>query len=117
MKCSALTALALLAVCGVAAAAGPSIRVQPASVHAGQRVVISGNVGGCPVCDRVSLLSKAFSHRHEFAGVPAVYARVRSNGRYGHSVLIPSGRAAKRYVITARCGGGNFGVSAHVRVL
>jgi hypothetical protein len=117
MKRCALTGVAVLAISGVALAAGPSIHVSPASVHAGQRVQISGNAGACPAGDRVSLLSKAFSPRHEFAGVPAVYARVKSNGRYGHSVLIPSGRAAGRYVITARCGGGNFGVSAHVRVL
>lgn len=117
MKLSALTVVAVLAVSGSALASGTSIRVKPATVHAGDRVVISGNAGGCPVGDRVMLLSKAFSARHEFASVPAVYARVRSGGDYGHSVLIPSGRAPGKYVITARCGGGNLGVSAHLRVL
>jgi hypothetical protein len=116
MKWIALTGLVLMAISGVAVASGPSIRVAPATVRAGERVEISGSAGGCPVGDRVTLLSKAFSSRHEFASVPAVYARVRSNGRYGHSVLIPRERAAGRYGITGRCGGGNLGVSASVRV-
>jgi hypothetical protein len=106
----------VLAVSGVAVAAGPSIRVNPSTVRAGERVEVSGGAGGCPAGDRVTLLSRAFSSRHEFASVPAVYARVRSDGRYGHSVLIPRGRAAGRYAITARCGGGNFPVSAHLRI-
>ena len=109
--------VASLVVSAVALAAAASIHVTPGTVHAGQRVEVSGNAGGCPVGDRVTLLSRAFSHRHEFAGVPAVYARVKSNGQYGHSVLIPSGRHADRYSITGRCGGGNLGVTAHLRVL
>jgi hypothetical protein len=106
-----------LAISGGAGAAGPSIHVTPAKVHAGDRVQVSGSAGGCTVGNRVTLISRAFSHRHDFAGLPAVYARVRSDGRYGHSIRIPSGRAADRYSITARCGGGNFGVEAHLRVL
>jgi hypothetical protein len=117
MKWSALTALTLLAISGVAFASGASIRVKPSTVHAGDRVVISGSAGGCSVGDRVTLLSKAFSSRHEFASVPAVYARVKSNGRYGHSILIPRDRPAGKYVISGRCGGGNLGVSAQLRVL
>jgi hypothetical protein len=62
------------------------------------------------------MISKAFSHRHDFAGLPAVYAKVKSGGSFGHSVKIPAGRAAGRYTITARCGGGNLGVAAHLRV-
>jgi hypothetical protein len=116
-RLAGIAAAAALAVSGVALAASASIHVTPGTVHAGQRVEVSGNAGGCPVGDRVTLLSRAFSHRHEFAGVPAVFARVKTNGHYGHSVLIPSGRHAGRYSITGRCGGGNFGVTAHLRVL
>jgi hypothetical protein len=114
---AALTGLAVIAVSGTALAAGTSIVVKPATVRAGERVQISGSARGCPAGDRLSLLSKAFSSQHEFAGVPAVYAKVKAGGRYGHSVLIPGGRAADRYTITARCGGGNLGVSAHLRGL
>jgi hypothetical protein len=42
---------------------------------------------------------------------------VKCNGRFGHSALIPSGRRAGHHSITGRCGGGNFGVTAHLRVL
>jgi hypothetical protein len=48
--------------------------------------------------------------------VPAVFAQVRAGDRYSVRARIPSTRKARRYAITARCGGGNFGVTAHVRV-
>jgi hypothetical protein len=97
-------------------AASPAIHVSPHTVKAGQRVVVSGNASGCPSGDAVTLLSKAFSHRHDFAGVPAVYARVKSNGHFGHSVKIPATTPAGSYTITGRCGGGNLGVTARLRV-
>jgi hypothetical protein len=99
-----------------ALAAGTAIKVSPTTVKAGKRVVVSGNADGCPVGDAVTLLSKAFSHRHDFAGLPAVYAKVKSGGKFGHSLKIPASRPAGRYTITARCGGGNLGVVAHLRV-
>jgi hypothetical protein len=117
LKLTGIVGLATLAVSATAFAAGASIHVTPSTVHAGHRVELSGNAGGCPVGDRVTLLSRAFSHRHEFAGVPAVFAIVRSNGHYSRSTLIPSRRRPGRYGITARCGGGTFGVTAHLRVL
>ena len=104
------------AVIALAVTAAASIHVAPATVDAGGRVSISGSARGCPTGDRVMLLSRAFSHRHDFAGVPAVFARVRRDGSYGHSVRIPAGTPAGRYAITGRCGGGNLGVTAHLRV-
>src|SRR4051794_9140356 len=53
---------------------GPTIHATPATVRAGQRVRISGLAGGCPKGDRVTLLSRAFPHTHDFAGLPAVFA-------------------------------------------
>jgi hypothetical protein len=47
------------------------------------------------------VLSRAFVHTHDFAGVSAAYARVRVGG-------------AVR--VTARCGGGNLGVPVHLTV-
>jgi hypothetical protein len=117
VKIVAAVVLAGFAVSASALAAGPSIHITPGTVHAGQRVQLSGSAGGCQVGDRVTLLSAAFSPRHEFAGVPAVFARVRTDGHYGHSVLIPRARRPGRYSISGRCGGGNFGVTAHLRVL
>jgi hypothetical protein len=48
--------------------------------------------------------------------VPAVFATVRSGGAFSTRTTIPRHRKVKRYVVTARCGGGNLGVLAHVRV-
>jgi hypothetical protein len=112
-----LAASLVLALSAVAFAAGTSIRVHPHRVEAGHRVHIRGSAGGCPVGDRVTLLSKAFPHRHEFAGVPAVFTRVQSGHRFERRVRIPAQRAAGRYSVSGRCGGGNLGVTAHFRVL
>jgi hypothetical protein len=95
---------------------GPTIHATPASVAAGQRVRISGLAGGSATGDRVTLISRAFAHTHDFAGLPAVFATVRGDDTYAVRVRIPATRQARRYGITARCGGGNFGVAAHLRV-
>jgi hypothetical protein len=96
---------------------GPTINATPRSVGAGQRVRISGLAGGCAKGNRVTLLSRAFPHTHDFAGLPAVFTKVRADDTYAVRVRIPSTRQATRYAITARCGGGNFGVTAHLRVI
>jgi opacity protein-like surface antigen len=116
LKRLALCAALALAVATPALAASTSIKVNPTTVKAGQRVVVSGNAGDCPAGDAVTLLSKAFSHRHDFAGLPAVYAKVKTGGHFGHSVKVPSGTRPGRYTISGRCGGGNLGVQAHLRV-
>jgi hypothetical protein len=97
-------------------AAGPTIQVNPQSVPHGQVVRIFGMVPGCPRGDQVTLMSRAFSHQHEFAGVPAVFATVRRGHRYSKRTRIPAGRHPGRYSINGRCGGGNLGVTAHLRV-
>jgi hypothetical protein len=112
-----LVATLALALSAAALAAGTSIHVRPHKVEAGHRVHIRGSADGCPVGNRVTLLSRAFPHRHEFAGVPAVFTHVKSGGKFRRSVRIPAGRAAHRYSIRGRCGGGNLGVTAHLRVV
>lgn len=116
-----LIALAV-AVAGTArAAAGvspnPSIHFTPSPVHAGAFVRVHGSAGGCPVGDTVTILSRAFSHSHAFAGVPAVTTPVRAYGGYSKKVQIPAWRRPAVYRATARCGGGTFGVVARVHVL
>jgi hypothetical protein len=105
-----------LSAAALALAAGTSIHVRPHRVEAGHRIRIRGSADGCPVGDRVTLLSKAFPHRHEFAGVPAVYTPVRSGGRFHRRVRIPEHRKPRRYSVTGRCGGGNFALT-HFRVV
>jgi len=111
-----LAAALVIALSATAAAAGGSIQVGPHKVEAGHRIRIRGSTGGCPKGERVTLLSKAFPHRHEFAGVPAVYTRVRSGGKFHRRVRIPQHRKPRRYAVTGRCGGGNFAL-AHFRVV
>jgi hypothetical protein len=112
-----LTVAALALLPGVALAA-PTIKASPNPVHAGQRVHLFGNVGGgCAPGGDVTLYSFAFSHKHDFAGIPAVFARVKSNGNYSTRTRIPKGKAPKKYTISARCGGGNFGITRKLRVL
>ena len=89
----------------------------PNAVHRGDVVRVHGTVPGCPRGDQVTLISRAFSHRHDFAGLPAVFARVGAHHAYSVETRIPTRRALRRYVITGRCGGGNLGVSANLRVL
>jgi hypothetical protein len=99
------------------ALAKPTIQVKPKAVHAGKRVRVFGSAGGCTKGEHVILMSRAFSHKRKFAGVPAVIALVRSTGRYGVRTRIPRKRKPAKYRITARCGGGNFGVVRRLRVL
>jgi hypothetical protein len=108
---------AFAALISPAVAAGPTISASPNPVSRGHVVRVHGVVPGCPTGDQVTLISRAFSHRHEFAGVPAVFARVGSHHAYSVRTTIPSAREAGRYVVTGRCGGGNLGVSVTLRVL
>ena len=93
------------------------IHVGPNPVHRGHKVIIRGNAAPCPTGSSVTLISAAFAHTHEFAGVSAVFALVRSGGKFGVRPLIPASRAPGNYSLSARCGGGNLGVSAHIHVV
>lgn len=97
--------------------AAVSLVVTPATVHPGAVVRVHGNAGDCPAGDRVTIISRAFAHTHDFAGVPAVFARVGAGGAFSVRTRIPRTRAKGRYVVTGRCGGGTFGIAAHLTVL
>jgi hypothetical protein len=79
----------------------------------GGAVTVSGK--GCrPAGDLVYLISPAFVGN---AFVPhSVATRTRSNGAFSRRVRIRMSIRPGRYAITARCGGANLGVSAHLRV-
>jgi hypothetical protein len=77
---------------------------------------VHGVAGGCTAGDHVTILSRVFAGTHSFAGVPAVFAQVGSAGRFSTRTRIPARRAPGRYGLTARCGGGNLGVSATLTV-
>jgi hypothetical protein len=102
------------------AAAAATLRVSPSSVTAGGTVVVSGSVGPAPAgsacATSVLLLSRAFVHTNEFAGVPAVTAAVKPGGAFSATTRIPASTPAGSYAIGGRCGGGNLGVSAALEV-
>jgi hypothetical protein len=79
----------------------------------GGTVTVSGK--GCrPTGDLVYLISPAFVGN---AFVPhSVATRTRPNSTFSRRVRIRMSIRAGRYAITARCGGANLGVSAHLRV-
>jgi hypothetical protein len=117
-RATILASAALIATGAAAAtAAAPRIAVDPSTVHRGQLVRVHGTLHGCAVGDTVTLLSRAFSRRHSFAGVPAVFATVRAGGRYSVRTRIPARRRAGLYHVTGRCGGGNLGVAVALRVI
>jgi hypothetical protein len=110
-----LVVVAALVAAPAAAAAG-SLTIRPPSVQRGHVVALKGSADGCPVGDTVTLLSKAFVHTHDFAGLPAVYAQVRRGGAFATSTRIPATKAPGRYTVTGRCGGGNLGLLKHLVV-
>jgi hypothetical protein len=93
----------------------PTLLVTPRRVRRGNFVRVHGGVFGCQ--GPVTLTSEAFSRRNEFAGVPAVFAAVRAHGAYSVRTRIPAARSPGVYAIGGRCGGGNLGVQARLRVL
>lgn len=112
-----VVALAAMLSTGVASAAAPSLTLVPTSVKRGQTVVIRGSVdGGCAAGDTVFVISRAFVHTHDFAGLPAVPARVRRGGSFRVTTRIPATKRPARYQVTARCGGGNLGLVKHLTV-
>jgi hypothetical protein len=110
----------LLAASGGAATASllakPSLKVSPNPVEAGHALTVKGSADGCGLGDTVTIISRAFSAKHAFAGVPAVLTKVRAGGSFHTSTTIPAGRRAGVYSVTARCGGGNLGVLVHLHV-
>jgi hypothetical protein len=97
-----------------------AIHVSPGSIVPGDAVTVSGSVGpdaaGSECASRVTLLSKAFVHTQDFAGLPAVFAAVKPGGAFTTATRIPRSKPAGAYTITGRCGGGNLGVSATLAI-
>lgn len=93
-----------------------SLTVTPRTVRRGGTILLQGVAGGCTAGDTVTIVSRAFPATHSFAGVPAVFGSVGSAGRFSAKTYVPPARAAGTYTVTARCGGGNLGVTARVIV-
>ena len=101
---------------GSAAASAPSLHVRPTTAARGTTVRFFGSVGtGCPRGDAVTLISKVFPN-HAFGGAGAIYTPVRAGGAFSRRYVVPRRTARGLYRISARCGGGNLGVTARLRV-
>jgi hypothetical protein len=109
---AALTA----ALSNAAIAALPSLTLTPSSVKPGHTVLIKGSADGCAVGNTVFIISKAFVRTHDFAGLPAVLAKVKYGGSFRVTTRIPAPKRPGRYKVTARCGGGNLGVLKYLTV-
>jgi hypothetical protein len=112
---ASLAALAVGATVSSAAGGRATVRVRPATVSSGAQVRVSGNAAGCPRGDTVMVLSRAFAG-NGFAGVGAIPARVREGAAFAGTGRVRRYVRDGRYVVTARCGGGNLGVMAYLRV-
>jgi hypothetical protein len=112
-KLTAASGIAVaLTFAGTVAGATRSLTVHPTSVARGGTVTVSGK--GCRAGDIVYLISPPFVGQAFVQHSVAV--RVRANGTFSRRVDIRRSVHIGRYVITARCGGGNLGVAAHLRV-
>ena len=116
MKRLALLAGSLLVLAGGSASAAPvRLTVTPAAVRPGGAVTVGATASPCLPGDQVTLISAAFRGR-AFGGEGAVYGRVGPNGSFAVPTHVRTGLRPGRYEISVRCGGGNLGVSAFVRV-
>ncbi len=97
------------------AAAPATLHVTPSSVPAGGSVQVTGS---CESNTQGFAISHAFLHdaTHEFAGVGAVPFTTDAAGAFSVTAKIPSSTAPGSYDVTARCGGGNLGITVRVTV-
>jgi hypothetical protein len=105
-------AVALVAASAVGASHN-SLTASPSTVQRGAIVKFSG--AACSPASPATLISKLFPG-HAFGGEGAIGARVDSSGRFTRGWAVPTSTPDGSYSVTARCGGGNLGVVAHVRV-
>ena len=112
---AALTTVLCCAAAPALAASGASLSVSPATQHQGGSVQVSGT---CEANTSGFAISGAFLHdaTHEFAGVGAAPFTTDSQGRFDTTAMISSTVTPGSYTVSARCGGGNIGVTATVRV-
>jgi hypothetical protein len=98
-----------------AAAAAPTLHVNPNAVSAGGSVQVTGS---CEPNTTGFAISPAFVHdaSHDFAGVGAAPFSTNATGAFSVTAQVASSTAPGRYSVTARCGGGNLGISATLTV-
>lgn len=112
-----LAALAALAVATSAlgsATSTASLNVRPGTVKPAGAVHIWGNAGSCAAGRKLVALSAAFPE-YSF-GVGGVTGPVRADHTFSFWRHLRGNVPPGGYSVSARCGGGNLGVTAHVQV-
>jgi hypothetical protein len=103
-------------------ASAATLAVSPTTVPTGGQVTVSGDVlnngqAGCTVPGPVTLISAAFTGLGEFAGTGATTAQADAGGSFSTTVTLDASVGPGTYDISARCGGGNLGVTATLTVV
>jgi hypothetical protein len=112
-----LVAVAGLAVAGSALGSGSHARisVRPGHAAAGAAIRVVGNAGSCSAGSTLTAISAAFPG-HAY-GEGALSGVVRADHSFSIRGHLRKSAKPGRYSVGARCGGGNLGVSASVRVV
>lgn len=111
----AIAVIPVLWLAAPATAAGESLHVTPHTVAAGGTVQVSGT---CDPHTTGFAISPAFvdDASHDFAGLGAVPFNTNAGGAFSVTAQVAAGTAPGNYSVTARCGGGNLGISATLTV-
>ena len=107
--------LTLAAAASASAALHARIAVRPVSVSPGGAITVVGNAAPCRSGNVVTAISRAFPG-HAFGGEGALAGNVRAGGAFTIRGRVRAALKPGRYAVTARCGGGNLGVAAYLRV-
>jgi len=96
-------------------AVAPTLVLAPTSVPRGGVVHVSGT---CQANTSGYAISRAFLHdaTHDFAGVGAAPFSTNASGAFAVDALVPASITPGSYTVTARCGGGNLGLSDRLTV-
>jgi hypothetical protein len=94
-----------------------SVTVSARTVHAGQRVTISGNAPRNARAGKwITLLSDAFATKHAVNGIPAIRAQVLVNGKYSTTATIRAGLKPTNYAVMGSFQGKGLDTVAWVNV-
>jgi hypothetical protein len=77
-----------------------SVTVSARTVHAGQRITISGNAPRNARTGKwITLMSDAFATKHTVNGIPAIRTQVLVNGKYSATAKIAKGLQRTNYSV------------------
>jgi hypothetical protein len=94
-----------------------SVTVSARTVHAGQRITISGNAPRNARTGKwITLMSDAFATKHTLNGIPAIRAQVLVNGKYSTTAIVRAGLKPTNYAVMGTFQGKGLDTVAWVNV-